>query len=92
MQKYYVYAIFGALEPEEIDNLVELAFPADNSYQITSGQWLVKSKSNLSAEVYKTLFDGNEPSYCVITSMDGYYGWHDKAVWDWVEAAIKNGN
>ncbi len=84
-----VFAIFGASQPGDLDSLVESTF-SDEARKIISGQWLVRTEANQAFEVYNKLFETHEPVRCIIVPAEGYYGFHDKAVWGWIEAA-KNG-
>ena len=84
-ETHHIYALFGAREPDKLDAAVECAF-AGRSYQITSGQWLVRSDTLQPAEVYKNLLVEGQTIVCLIVRMAGYYGLHDKATWDWIEA------
>jgi len=84
-QPLHIFALFGADDPDKLDEAVERAFTG-RSYQIESGQWLVRSDTSQPAEVYKALFDENDPIICLVVMLAGYYGLHDKATWDWIEA------
>jgi hypothetical protein len=93
MQKH-VYAVFGNANPEEIDNLVLKGYPED-SYQILSGQWLIRDDTSEPDRVYQNLQLQLPPSDeplsetnefpCIITSVSRFYGWQQQSVWDWIE-------
>ncbi|MEI7869016.1 MAG: hypothetical protein WCI11_14090 [Candidatus Methylumidiphilus sp.] len=80
-----IFALFGARDADKLDEAVERVFKNCN-YQIATGQWLIKSDTSQPAEVYKDLLGDGQPISCVIVMMAGYYGLHNKAVWDWLEA------
>lgn len=84
-QPSHIFALFGAREPDKLDVAVERAFTG-RSYKIASGQWLVRSETAQPAEIWKALLDENQPITCVVIMMSGYYGHHNKAIWDWIEA------
>jgi hypothetical protein len=80
-----VFAIFGARDPKSLDDAVEQAF-ANRCHKVAEGQWLVSANTTQPAEIYKRLTQ-NGPLSCVIVWAFDYYGWHDKAIWDWIEAS-----
>jgi hypothetical protein len=83
-----VFAVFGARNPQEVDTAVQREF-AESSYQIFPGQWLVVADTTLPATVYKRLAKTDQKRdqmVCIVVPMSGYYGWQDKAIWDWIEA------
>ena len=85
-QTHHIFALFGAREPDKLDAAVERAFDG-RSYKVASGQWLVRSDTMQPAEVYKALLGQEDTQIvCVIVMMGGYYGVHNKAIWDWIEA------
>jgi hypothetical protein len=85
----YIYAIFGGPDFDSIDNAVEKAFSESDRFQITSGQWLVRSQSALAAEVSAQLIGDGEHFYNIIVRFKDYYGWNDKAVWEWAEVKAR---
>lgn len=88
MDKNNVYAVFGNTDSKVIDDAIARAY-AEDSYMIAPGQWLIRDNTVQPAEVYKKLMLGEEHTRCVVTRMFGYYGWHDKAIWDWIEASSR---
>jgi hypothetical protein len=87
----HVYAVFGAELPDEVAKLVRASFPPDDTYELSSGDWLVASASAQSSKVYEQLVGDNSSQLTVIISrVDRVYGLHDAAVWDWIESQ-KNG-
>lgn len=84
-QPSHIFVLFDAREPEKLDSSVIRAF-AGRSYQVAPGQWLVRSETAQPAEIYKSLLNGEHHVSCIIMLMADYYGWHDKATWDWLEA------
>jgi hypothetical protein len=81
------YAIFGARDAAELDTRIPRAF--SNSLKIGAGQWIVVHASVLPNEVYTALKAGGSDIFCVIVGIRSYYGWQDKAVWDWIENAVR---
>ena len=82
-----VFAIFGAPDPNTLDARVSSAF-AGRCTKIGPGQWLVSAATPLAAEVYKAISNQETDNIlCIVTPMNGHYGWQNKAVWDWIEAA-----
>ncbi|MEP6907766.1 MAG: hypothetical protein ABI858_07280, partial [Pseudoxanthomonas sp.] len=87
----HVYAVFGAENPDELAKRVQATFSADDTYQLSSGDWLVVSASAQVSKVYEQLVADNPMQLTLIISrLDKFYGLHDAAVWDWIEAQ-KNG-
>lgn len=81
-----VYAIFGSTNTAELDNRVEAAFA--NRRQLGSGQWLVAYPASLPADIYQAMkARGGGDLSCIVTPITIYYGWQDKAIWDWIEAS-----
>lgn len=86
LMKQYVYAIFGSPVSSQLDELVPQVYP-ENSHQLISGQWLIRDASSLPADVYKKIQDLDNTAHMVIVRVAQYYGYHDKATWDWIEAS-----
>lgn len=87
----FVYAVFGAQEPDEVASLVQAAFAPDDTYELSSGDWLVASTSAQPSKVYEKIVGENASQLTLIISrVDRVYGLHDAAVWDWIESQ-KNG-
>ena len=78
-----VCAIFGASD-SEIDKRVSAVFP--DRKQVGAGSWLVAYPASLPADVYQTMRSNGGDVTCIVASITTYYGWYDKAVWDWIES------
>ena len=77
-----VYAIFGSPTPADVDARVQALFP--NRLQLGAGQWLVAYQASLPSDVYQAMKNMGGDLKCIVTPVAGYYGWHDKAIWDWI--------
>jgi hypothetical protein len=86
MEKKIIYSVFGNENTSEIDEAVRDTYPED-SYYIADGQWLIRDASILPEEIHKKLSKPDNKLVCIINKMVGFYGWKNKAVWDWIEAA-----
>jgi hypothetical protein len=82
---FAVFGYFGGLSAG-IETAVKKAWPDQLSQPVANG-WLVADSSELPAPVYEKLKEayGGDVSV-LVTKLDKYYGWYDKAVWDWIEA------
>jgi hypothetical protein len=83
-----VFAVFGYLGglSAGVEESIKKAWPDQLSMPVSNG-WLVADVSELPASVYEKLtsqYGGNLS--VLINRFDKYYGWYDKAVWDWIEA------
>lgn len=83
-----VYAIFGGVAPAELDKRIPEGFPGETSRQLGSGQWLVVADVDTPSALYEK-FKSKGNLDCVILPVGPYYGWKDKAVWEWIETASK---
>lgn len=91
-----VYAIFGTNNAAALDTCIPAVFP--QSLKLASGQWLVAHISLLPNEVYEALKTSSAYEavkangadlFCIVAGMNRYYGWNDKAIWDWIENAAR---
>lgn len=77
----YPFAISGG-----VADAIKKAWPGDLSINVTNG-WMLADTTELPAPVYEKLKAAHGSDVSVIVAkMDKYYGWYDKAVWDWIEA------
>ena len=82
-----IFAIFGAPDGQTIDKLMAEKYPKEtDSRQLSSGQWLISTAESTPSSVYEHLTDGNDSLYCIVVPVSNYYGWHDAAIWEWIEA------
>jgi len=74
-----------------VAELIRAAFPLDDYYELSSGDWLVVSPSAQASKVYEKIVGENTSQLTLIVCrVERFYGLHDAAVWDWIEAQ-KNG-
>ena len=82
-----IYAIFGANDVPALDSRVPMAFPW--SRNVGPGQWIVAHASVLPNDVYEALKATGGDIFCIVVAGRGYYGWNDKAIWDWIDNASR---
>lgn len=82
-----VYAVFGSRNVTDIDNRISAVF--NQRYQLGPGQWLVAYPASLPSDVYQAMKNQGGDIFCIILQIGQYYGWQDKAIWDWIESAIR---
>lgn len=82
----HVFVVLGAQDPDTLKSVIPVAWKEDERFELPSGDWLVASSSELVAPIYDRIkaAAGTDVT-CVVTRLDTYYGWHDRAVWDWIE-------
>lgn len=81
-----LFAILGSDDPS-ITDVVTAAFPDDDRYALPSGDWLVAVATEQAAVVYQRLREAADRDVrMVVARVDRYYGFHDTAIWDWMEA------
>ncbi len=82
----YVFAVFASEQADELAQRVIAAFPEDASYQLPNGDWLVAEKTSKASMIYDRIVgEGGDLSMLVARLMRPY-GFHDTAIWDWIEA------
>ena len=79
-----LYAIFGTVATADLDARVTQAFP--EHYPIAPGQWVISYPASLPNDVYQTMKNLGGDIRCIVSSLTYYYGWHDQALWVWMEA------
>ena len=83
----YVYALFGASDAAALEAAVAAKWPDRLHFQIPNG-FLVAEQSGQASVVFEKLKGGAGSDFSVIVvRMDDFYGWHDRAIWDWIEGA-----
>jgi len=84
-----VYAIFAATNSGAIDTRVESVF--QKRYRLAPGQWLVSYSASLPSDVYQAIKNAGGDIQCIVAQLAPslYYGWHDKAIWDWIDGATR---
>jgi hypothetical protein len=82
-----IYAIFGAQNVPALEARIPAVF--GKNYRVGHGQWLVAYQASLPADVYQAMKNQGGDINCIIVQLTQYYGWQDKAVWDWIEAAAR---
>lgn len=50
---------------------------------------MVYHASLLPSEVYESVKMAGGDIQCVIAAISRYYGWNDRAIWDWIEIASR---
>lgn len=83
-----VYAVFGAQNPSDLDTRVQAVFATTATRQLGSGNWLVADDAAGPSAFYEKLKSKGDID-CVVTPVDSYYGFKDKAVWEWISTATK---
>jgi hypothetical protein len=86
-----VFAVFGAIDPAALDQVVQSKFIETDRYKIRSGEWLIADATTLSAEIYNKISPNKGELQCIVVPLIGqYYGWQSNALWSWISAQ-KNG-
>lgn len=69
----------------DLQQNIERSYP--KNYRINPTTWLL-STEGVTADISKSLgiTDGNVGS-AVVFRTDGYYGWNDKSLWEWLDTA-----
>ncbi len=79
-----LFAIIGGRSLTELDARVKTVF--QQKVFLHSGQWLVSYTASLPADVYQAMKNQGGDINCIVLPIHTYYGWYDKAVWDWMDA------
>ena len=84
-----IYCVIG----EELEPLVEKAFPKDDRIAIGDDRWLVRSDDSTCMFVWERLVgEGEPPVIGIVLAVHGYYGRHQSATWEWLSAKRQVGN
>ena len=86
MKAMNLFAIFAGLEPDDLDRCITESFDSNDCRKLKDGQWLVFSEINISSGMYEKLIEKGGNVNCIIVPFLNYYGWQDKAVWEWVDS------
>lgn len=84
-----VFAIFGGLELDStsLNAAVEKVFGEADRFQLPNNAWLVAFQGSTSSQVYEAIqTELGRGVTCIVVPMEKYYGWHDAAIWQWVES------
>lgn len=83
---HFVFAILGSDDPGMKD-AVSKAFKESDRYALPTGDWLVVAATQQSAKVYEDVkAAAGRDVRLIVVRMDRFYGWHDNAIWEWMEA------
>lgn len=80
-----IFAVYGVDDPEQAGKQIAASFQQQIS--VPDNCWLVASSTlRTAAEVYDAIKAVGGDIRCIVSPLGSYYGWHDKRVWDWIEA------
>lgn len=88
----YVYAVFGSDSDPALAELIKSNFSDSDRLELPSGDWFVVDESQQTSKVFEKINHGRQEGTVsmVVARADRIYGWHDSAIWDWIEDA-RNG-
>lgn len=78
-----VFAVIAPRDAGSLDTRVTTLFPS--RYKLANGQWLVSYPASLPSDLYQTMKSQGGDISCVIFSVSSYYGYYDRAAWDFIE-------
>jgi hypothetical protein len=84
-------ALFAVIAPgssEPLQQAIERDFPK-SFFEFAPGQFLVKSEGMTAEQMSQRLGANGEAGKFIAISISGFWGFHDKRVWEWLEANSK---
>lgn len=78
-----VYVVLPDNARPDLDQRIRQAF-ANDARQVTPTLWLVAA--NLTAQGVTERLGAEQGAFgrVIVASIDGYFGWHSKDIWDWI--------
>jgi hypothetical protein len=82
--RYMAQFVVAGRDEEKLAPAIEQAYPND-SIKVWTGLWLVSDESSTAQEVCTKLdtASGRRGSV-IVTSINGYYGFASKNIWEWL--------
>lgn len=82
--RYMAQFVVAAVNDASVGSAIQAAYP-NNHIKVWDGLWLVSDEVATAQEVSSKLgaTDGRH-GRVVITSINGYYGWAPKDIWEWL--------
>jgi hypothetical protein len=77
-----VFAVIAPKEDARLTAAVSANFP--RRYKIAPGQWVVNADGPTAQSVATRLGLNNTVGSFVVFSVAGYFGYHDKPLWEWL--------
>jgi hypothetical protein len=78
-----IFAVFGASDPEILDNLIAVNF--DHKFKLNDGEWFVSVEPGTTTkEVASKISSDGSAGRCVIVPVTNYWGWHTSDTWEWL--------
>ena len=83
-----VYLVVSEADRPDLGTQIEIQFPL-NSRKVAPAQWLVAANATAQSVAETIGLGGGRYGRCMVVGINGYYGWHEKDIWDWI--ALKEG-
>lgn len=89
----YVFAVFASEAANELADLITKNISDKDRLQLPSGDWLVADDTPQTSKIFEKIIQGHDEGSVsmIVARADRMYGWHDSAIWEWVEGA-RNGS
>lgn len=88
-----IFSITAQTPRPEFGSIVQAQFP-DQTYEVFQGPpqtWLVYAPGQTTQQVLTKLGSGNgEDGRIIVTGVSGYFGWHVRDLWEWIESRGKS--
>ena len=81
-----VYAIHVSGNSAAIKESIEKSFTLGSFYGVDEQLWFVDSPFVTTREVSQLIAPNNDKGRFLVLPVVSYYGYHDKAVWEWLSA------
>lgn len=77
-----VFAVFGMTDRVGVSKRAQRMYP-DNYRQIDDAAFLVATRGQTTQDVAARL--GVDKERGIVVSMDAYYGFQDRGIWEWID-------
>jgi len=89
----YVFAVFASEAAKDLADLITKNISDKDRLELPSGDWLVADDNSQTSKLFEKINQGRDEGSVsmIVTRADRIYGWHDSAIWEWIEGA-RNGS
>ena len=79
-----IFVVISESASEQLFNTIAHTYPG-NFYKIGSDQWLIAAHKRTKDVADSLNISVGAVGRAAVFKMDGYFGWHDKRLWEWLE-------
>ncbi|MDD9245282.1 hypothetical protein PVM12_14695 [Enterobacter soli] len=81
-----IYSIAATSDPQKVQAAIKNHFDEPDYFEVHPGFWFVSSGLATPKELSDLIAPNREIGTFIVVPVTGYYGFHNKVMWDWFSA------